>query len=90
MTVIDGFPLSAELIAYLKEFAPATEHEDTAMTSYVNMLQDIQNYFCRNLHIEDEDQLKQISVFLECVVFMKDDLSRLIKLLPIIKEGAQS
>lgn len=84
MTTVDGFPVSPELVDFLKVFAPGYEHEETSLTSYIETLGDIQKYFCRNLDFGNEKALKQIAVFLESVTYMQDDLSKLAKLLPLI------
>jgi len=85
MTIVDGMPVSPELVDFLKELSPAVEHGETILTSYIDTLNDIQKYFCRNLNISDMDSLTQFSGFLEAMTYLQDDLIKLSELLPIIK-----
>lgn len=85
MTIVDGFPVSPELIDFLKTFAPDHESEETCLMSYIEMLGNINKYFCRHLNLGDETDLKQIAEFLESLTYLQDDLGKLEKILPIVK-----
>jgi len=86
MTIIDGFPVSAELIAFLKEKSPSKEHDETQFTAHMDYLSQMQDYFCRNLGQINRDDIPIVTQFLEVIVDIKDTFSELTKLLPIIKK----
>ncbi len=84
MIVVDGMPVSPELVAFLKSFTPRFEHDETSMSISAHYLSRIQDYFCRNLGMIEEEERKDINEFLETLVSAKDILYELSKLLPVI------
>ena len=84
MTVIDSFPVRPELVAFLKQLSPAFEHEETQLECYIHSLSGMQNFLCKHLIVDDCDQLKEISQLIESVMYIREDLTTLAKLLPVI------
>lgn len=90
MTTVDGMPISTELAAFLKNYCPAERGDGTFLTAAISTISDIQDFICMKLgDIEDEEK-NEVSNYLNDIVMLKKDLSKLAKLLPIVERGGQS
>ena len=84
MTAIDGFPVSAELVDFLKNWSSRLCNENGA-DSNADYLSQIQDYLSRQLGEANTDELKTLSELIQSAIYMKDQFKQLSKLLPEIE-----
>jgi len=85
MTLIDGMLINSELVAFLKEYCPSKQGEETFLTSSIETVTNVQDFICSKLGDLNENEKYEVSHFLQGIVLLKKDLCRLVKLLPVIK-----